>query len=262
MVRWKISFVASLCLAVVAVCPLPSNAVETAAPPKTRLRNIVRKSLPENARVIGLEFSVLDVDTNGTKTAVDPEEHSFEVGDSILVSIKPQDDLYVYVFTEGPDGKRACLLPESPDTPLLVKAGEEVSLPDNGDLFTFEAPAGEEKLVVVALKEPNHDLAFMEQAAFKAPGQRVISGAEQERLERSTAAMEGVRERGLKGVRMRGSQAKLKSAIESLGQSGDSASEPAQFIAPPDVESRSTEVVRVNAPEIVVDIPLRSRKAN
>lgn len=262
MVRRKIVSVVSLCLALFALCPLPATAAETAAPPKARLRNIVRKSLPENAKVIGLEFSVLDVEDNGTRTAVDPEEHAFEVGDSILVSIKPQDDLYVYVFTEGPDGTRACLLPESPDSPLLVPAGAEISLPENGDLFTFEPPAGEEKLVVVALKQPNPDLAFVEQAAFKAPGQRVVSGTEQEQISRATAAMAGVRERGLKGVRMRGSPSKMTAAIESLAHSGDSASEPAQFATPPDAESRSTEVVRINAPEIIVDIPLRSRKAN
>jgi hypothetical protein len=249
----------SLCLTVAAAASLPSaDAVETAAPPKARLRNIVRRSLPENAKVIGLEFSVLKIQADGTQTAVDPEEHSFQVGDSILVSIKPQDDLYVYVFTEGPDGTRACLLPESTDAPPLVKAGIEISLPDDGDLFTFEPPAGDEKLVVVALKQPNPDLAFVEQAAFRAPGQKVVSGAEQDQLERGTTAMNGVRERSMKGVRMRGSVSKLKAAIESL----DSASEAAQFIAPPDAETQSTEVIRVNAPEIIVDIPLRSRKAN
>ena len=44
------------------------------------------------------------VDDAGNERAVDPAEHTFDVGDSFLVRIRPHDDLYVYVFNEGPEG--------------------------------------------------------------------------------------------------------------------------------------------------------------
>lgn len=231
---------------------------DTAAPAEVRLRNIVRRKLPRDARVIGMEFTVLRVDDAGNQQPVDPASHAFRIGDSFLVKIKPQDDLYVYVFTEGPGETggqhRACLLPDSPAEPLLVKAGTEVTLPENDGLFTFEPPAGEEKFVVVALREPNADLNLIAAAAFKEPGAKLMSTEEKAKQAKASAAVDGLRTRADE-VRLRGSRKKLEQAIESIDPKGG----PGVFETPPDEASPSTEVIGVNTSEIIVDIPLKSR---
>lgn len=231
------------------------TAAETAAPAKesTRMRNIVRNKLPPDAKLIGLEFTVLKIDSAGSESAIDPEDHSFEIGDCFLVKIRPQDDVYVYVFTEGPDGKRACLLPEDPAQPLLVKQSEEISLPENGDSFSFEPPAGEEKLVVVAIKEPNRDLDRLAEAAFKEPGKN-LNNEQREQRARTDAAIEGLRERGGKVVRLKGGSNREREVISRMESR-------TQFIVPPDETTPHSEVVGVNTSEIIVDIPLRSQAA-
>lgn len=268
---WKKSLSTSvLMFGIFAACVVPSlsKATDAVATPKARLRNIVRNKLPAGASVVGLEFKILKVNDAGGQAAVDPEEHSFKVGDSFLVKIKPQDDVYVYVFTEGPGSdaeppRRTCLLPESPDTPLLVRADEEISLPENGDLFTFEPPAGEEKLVVVALKEPNSDLNLIASQAFSESTKRLRSDAEKQEQSKAVAAIEGLRERAVKGVRTRGaaSSKKMVDAIEGAMAKAGSDAGRAQLEAS-DAESGGTEVVAINTPELIIDIPLRSRSAD
>jgi hypothetical protein len=228
-------------------------AAETTTPGKVSMRNIVRSKLPPDAKVIGLEFTVLKIDSAGTQSAVDPEDHSFQIGDSFLVKIRPQDDVYVYVFTAGPQGKRSCLLPEDPAEPLLVKQGVEISLPEDGGAFTFEPPAGEEKLVVVALKEPNSDLDLLASAAFEEPGKK-MTDQEQEQQAQADAAIDGLRQRGGAAVRLRGGSS-LEREVSSRMEART------QFIVPPDGTTPHSEVVGVNASEIIVDIPLRSEAA-
>ncbi|MFM8498318.1 MAG: DUF4384 domain-containing protein [Planctomycetia bacterium] len=241
---------------------LVQHAAMAAEPPPptsgtTRTRNIVRNKLPADAKVIGLEFTVLKLDSVGIQSAVDPEAHAFQIGDSFLVKIRPQDDVYVYVFTEGPQGKRACLLPEDAGEPLLVKQGVEISLPENGDAFTFEPPAGEEKLIVVALKQPNPDLDLLAAAAFKAPG-KTLSNTEQEQQARTDAALDGLRERGGSSVRLRGGSGLEEQVRASLNRAEENHR---QLVTPPDDTTRHTEVVGVNTSEIIIDIPLRSQTA-
>lgn len=228
-------------------------AVETATPGKVSMRNIVRNKMPPDAKVIGLEFTVLKVDSAGSQSAVDPEDHSFEIGDSFVVKIRPQDDVYVYVFTEGPDGQRACLLPEDSADPVMVKQGREISLPENGDMFTFEPPAGEEKLVVIALKEPNPDLDRLADAAFKGSGNEPTT-KDQEQQARGDAAIDGLRQRGGAAVRLRGGSS-LEHEVAARMEART------QFIVPSDETTPHSEVVGVNASEIIVDIPLRSEAA-
>jgi hypothetical protein len=231
------------------------RAAEAASSGRVKRRNIALRKLPANAKVIGLEFTVLKVDSAGSEAAVDPEDHSFQIGDSFVVKIRPQDDVYVYVFTEGPEGKRACLLPEPDGEPLLVKQGVEISLPDNGDTFTFEPPAGEEKLVVVALREPNPNLDRLAEAAFKEPGKKL--GSQEQDLQAGLDPFDGLRKRGGESVRVRGGSAKEKdrefgAAVEKL------AANAGQVVVPPDETTPHTEVVGMNKSEIIVDIPLRS----
>ncbi len=123
-------------------------------PSGVRTRNIVRKNLPAEAKSIALEYTIVALDRMGSQKTVDPEQHLFAIGDSFLVKVKPQDDVYVYIFTEGPDGKRVGLMPDpenAAEQPPLVKSSQEVLLPDDGSWFEFHPPAGTEKLVVVAL---------------------------------------------------------------------------------------------------------------
>jgi len=147
----------------------------------TRQRNIVRKKLPKGMNSIALEYTVVLVDDGGGQKAVDPAEHTFAVGDSFLVRIRPQDDLYVYVFNEGPQGKRVCLLPAADEKPQLVRAGTDITLPDDGSYFTFEPPAGEEKLLVVALPQATDDIRLLATSVFKGQSEAL-------RTEEATAA--------------------------------------------------------------------------
>mgnify|MGYP003340838369 CR=1 FL=1 len=128
----------ALLAAVVAI--MPCQAAEPAA--QIRERNVIRKQLPKNVKSIALEYTVLAVDDSGKERFVDPHKHTFKVGDSFLVRIKPQDDVYVYVFNEGPTGERACLLPSGDEKPPLVKSGVEISLPADALVVQVAVPRG------------------------------------------------------------------------------------------------------------------------
>jgi hypothetical protein len=247
----------------VAVClmtlPASVHAADTATAEKpaasaVKLRNIVRKQLPQDARAIGLEFKVVALDKAGTEQSVDPESHSFQIGDSFLVKIKPQDDVYVYVFTEGPKGDRHCLLPAAEEKPAFVQAGKEISLPDDGGWFEFQPPAGSEKLVVIATKEANEKLNLLAATAFNEAG-RKLSSAEEAKKAALDAEVSAVRERGLN-----------KKKLGSLTDGFDAENGRQTVVDPPqDGESTTLAISRVGSNagpvELIVDIPLRSKAA-
>lgn len=240
----------------------PAHAADAVAttPAGVSYRNIVRKQLPKEANVIGLEYTVMTVDKDGNEKAVDPESHPFHIGDSFLVRIKPQDDVYVYVFTEGPTGDKQCLLPAESESPTLVRSETEISLPDDGGWFEFQPPAGNEKLVVIATKEPNTKLNLLAAAAFRESGKR-LSVAEEAEKKQANAEVTAVRERGTKGIRTRGP---VKKNLGSLTTEFDQQAGDATVIVPPSEEKPATEVVRrlgdqAGAAELIIDIPLRSR---
>jgi hypothetical protein len=248
------------CLAIAEPAQAAQQAAGTAAPPPVRSRNILRKKIEQKVAVgtnlIGLEFEVLATDSAGNTVAVDAEKHAFAIGDSFVVKITPQDDVYVYVFTQGPTGTWSRLLPSSDDPdekPLFVKQGTEVKLPES-DLFVFEEPAGEEKLVVVASKTDISDLKWLDQQARKSGGRKLTS-EEQKLGEQSSARLENLRQRA-STVRDRGpapaQQEKVEKAapIDLVGK---------QFVKDHSDDSTGTEVVNIGASEIIFDIPLRSR---
>jgi hypothetical protein len=231
-----------------------------AADAGARERNVVRKKLPREMRSIALEYTVLLVDESGTERAVDPAAHTFQVGDSFLVRIKPQDDLYVYVFNEGPGGQRTCLLPTADEPPRLVKAGTDIALPDDGGFFTFEPPAGEEKLVVVALPEPTDDVRMLAAAVFK--GQAVGLRSEEAAASRkqADAALDALREKSGAAVRTRGPVRKIVERLDAGVPAGTTVS----HVEPPHDGEPSSYGIAVSAtgdtgPELILDIPLRSR---
>lgn len=227
--------------------------------PGTRARNILRKTLPADAKVIGLEFQVIKVDAKGKEELVDPMDHTFEVGESIKVRVIPQDDLFIYIFTEGPPTQkpdevryRACLHPKDGKTSDFSKKDEAIVLPDDGDLFTFAPPSGEEKLVVVACKEPDRDLALLKETALSTKG-AVLKSADLQNAKTLDATIENERKRSL--GRSRGPMGKLK-----VREGGDA---PQQMQLIPDVENKEgEEVVAMNSNRIFVEIPLKSTHAN
>ena len=159
---------------------LAMTAVASGADPKVRWRNISRERLPQDVAAVALEYTVVLV-KNGQERAVDPNAHMFDVGDRILVRIQPKDDMYIYVFTQGPQGDRDCLLPASDETAPLVKKDQLIELPNDG-FFRFDDPPGEEKLIVVATAEPSKDLSALSNVVFRKP---IATLTEQEKKERA-----------------------------------------------------------------------------
>lgn len=225
-----------------------------------RTRDIVRSRLPAATESIALEYTIESLDRDGIRTTVDPALHFFNVGDSFLIKVKPQDDVYVYIFTEGPTGDRTILLPapEAADRPVLVPAGTEVVLPGDGGWFEFVPPAGEEKLVVVALKEPCTDLGKLQLSSFERPrptGEPTPTTAEQSVLQQTT--LDAVRARQERAVHFRGP---VRKQVALLSREFDRA-KTFTVIEPPTTDEPGTYALSVanRRPEIILDIPLRSR---
>lgn len=222
-----------------------------------RERNVVRKKLPKNVKSIALEYTVILVDDAGNERAVDPAEHTFDVGDSFLVRIRPHDDLYVYVFNEGPGGERTCLLPASDEEPRRVRADAQISLPDDGGFFTFEPPAGEEKLIVVALPEPTDDIRLLATSVFK--GRTGSLGAAEARKS-ADAALATLREKSGATVRTRGPVRKVVDRLDGGFGPGGTLS----HVEPPIDGASSSYGIAIagqdaEGPELVLDIPLKSK---
>ncbi len=223
-----------------------------------RERKIVRKSLPKEARSIALEYTIEQLTADGGTRAIDPATHTFQVGDSFLVRISPEDDLYVYVFNERPDGERICLLPTQGEEPQLVKGGTKVDLPDDGGFFTFEPPAGEEKLVVVALPEPTKDLRLLAAAVFKGQGKGLPSVKAEAKTE-ADAAIKSIRDRAEQGTRSRGP---VRKVVERMSQPLPPDARTTHIEPPTAGETASYGIAiagpEAGPPELILDIPLRS----
>jgi len=239
--------------------PRPTAVAEEPAA-EVRSRNIVRKKLPRDVKSIALEYSVILIDDNGKEKPVDPVDHTFQVGDSFLIRFRPQDDLYVYVFNEGPGGERTCLLPEAEEKSKFVRRGAEISLPDDGSYFTFQPPAGEEKLIVVALQEPVDDLRLLAGAAFRTAGERSGKLASSPAASKGETPPEDIRSRAEAGTRSRGP---VRKVVERL-QTPLPADQRITHVEPPtDGETWSYGIAVAGAeagrPELILDIPLKSR---
>ena len=224
---------------------------------EVRTRNVVRKKLPRDVKSIALEYSVILVDENGNEKPVDPVNHTFEVGDSFLVRFRPQDDLYVYVFNQGPNGQRACLLPQDDEKPKVVKKGVEISLPDDGSFFTFEPPAGEEKMIVVALQKPV-DLRLLSRSVFRdgAGGKLNAKPADGDRK----AEPDDIRSRADAAPKLRGP---LRRVVERLDKEPIDGDGRLTHVEPPGEGETSSYGIAIAGPkagnpELVLDIPRKS----
>ena len=224
---------------------------------EARTRNVVRKKLPRDVKSIALEYSVILVDENGNEKPVDPVNHTFEVGDSFLVRFRPQDDLYVYVFNQGPKGERACLLPQDDEKPKLVAKGVEISLPDDGSYFTFQPPAGEEQMIVVALQKPV-DLRLLSLSVFRdrAGGKLNAKPADGN----GNVVADDIRSRAEAAPKLRGP---VRKVVERLDKEPIDASGRLTHVEPPiDGETSSYGIAiagpKAGNPELILDIPLKS----
>ena len=143
-------------------------------------RESLRSSIQKNGEVTGvlaksgiknatsLAVRILLLADDNSKNAVDFENHVFEVGQHFLIEIECDSDLYVYLFHEGPDGKRSMLMPnpkfDDKRTPMVAKGTKKV-LPDDGTGFVVVPPSGKEKLLIFASAEPQPNLT--PEQAFK-----------------------------------------------------------------------------------------------
>ena len=230
------------------------------APAGIRTRNIVRKQLPKNVKSIALEYTITLLDENGKEIAVDPVDKTFKVGDSFLVKIRPQDDMYVYVFNEGPRGDRSCLIPARNEKPFFVRKDAEITLPDDGGYFTFNPPAGEEKLLVVAVSEPTDDVRILARTVFKEKSGALKTDAEKaENAAESAAAANAIRDRAAASVRTRGPST-------AVVPRADKADARITNVEPPTAGEQSSFALAIcgpaaGNPELILDIPLRSQAA-
>jgi hypothetical protein len=83
----------------------------------------------------------------------------FRSGDGIRLSIESNDDAYLYIVNKGSSGSWNVLFPSSQieNGNNHVQAHRRYEVPGGGQ-FTFENPAGEERLFVVLSREPEADL--------------------------------------------------------------------------------------------------------
>ncbi len=215
-------------------------------------------------KIVALEYTVL-LRKNGQDEAVDSNEYPFSLGDQIRVRIKPLNGLYIYIFHEGASGHRTCLLPMDKEMPPLARQDQSLDLPSDGSVFEFSPPAGEEKLIVVAVEEPSDDLAALSDVVFKKPDEQLTPAekALQDKLKaQSTKTLKSIRERQAQGTRYRGlvtaeAMAKVNQAVER------DRSERATLEEPPGTKYRSTfsmaaSTKGVKPVELFVTIPLKS----
>jgi len=210
-------------------------------------RDIMRTRLPPGMISMALAYSVY-VKEGDKETPVDPHAYTFRVGDKIVVRIKPDDDLYVYIFSEGPTGNLYLLMPAEGEKPRLVEKGVEVSLPDD-DTLEFREPAGAEKLLVVATYQPSEQVKLLAREAFRRQGQTTQSEAakQAEAEAEARAALEP-------GLETRGPSASLVKKPEK----------PITHVFPPSEGKPENYAITytdpaVGKPEMFLNIPLVSR---
>lgn len=237
----------------------------TLSPGKPAEEHPIVPGLPaELDQVIALEYSVL-LYKEGIEQAVNPASYSFGPGDKIRVRIQPLSGLYLYIFYEDATGRRHCLLPADRNTPWLAKQGQPVELPTDGSVFEFDSKSGEDELTVVALSNPDEDLAAMCDLVCKkmenklTPEERVTQG---ELRARSQSRLKMLEDRQSRAIRFRGAidEGALSKVSAEWKQAGAAAA--AVLEEPPRDRQMSTLALSAakagTPPALLVTIPLRS----
>jgi hypothetical protein len=108
---------------------------------------------------LALRYSVLK-QTNGRYQEVDPEG-TFRSGDRIRITVRPNDEGYLYVVMRGSSGTWSLLFPskEFANGDNKLKRGQDYQIPTGGQgQFVFDERAGEERLFLVFARQPEQNL--------------------------------------------------------------------------------------------------------
>jgi hypothetical protein len=86
---------------------------------------------------------------------VDRESHEYYEGEQLTLTVKSEEDAYLYVFYTQVDGEVYLVFPNSAQPDNKVKAKQAVQVPGKNDNFrwTVNAPFGKESMKVIASKE-------------------------------------------------------------------------------------------------------------
>ncbi len=221
--------------------------------------------LPQGVeKIVALEYTVLLRTPNGDEP-VDANVHRFKIGDQVRVRVKPLNGLYIYIFHEGASGKRVCLLPEQRERPPLALPEKSLELPTDGSVFEFTPPAGDEKLIVVALEKPSDNLAALSDSIFKKP--EVTLTDDEKRLRDEVKAhgeqtLKSILDRQSQGTRYRGmfddlASTQIKQDVRQRGTDRVLLEEP-PHAKQPSTFSMVALLRGGNKGELFVTIPLKS----
>ncbi len=77
---------------------------------------------------------------------------SYQVGEEVRISVRPEEDSYVYVFDVKPNGEITQIFPNRFDDNNFVRGGRTVTLPPSGARYVFNIapPRGLSKVIAVA----------------------------------------------------------------------------------------------------------------
>ncbi len=215
-------------------------------------------------KIVALEYTVLLRTPTGDEP-VDANVHRFKIGDQVRVRIKPLNGLYIYIFHEGASGKRVCLLPEQRERPPLALPDKTLELPSDGSVFEFTPPAGDEKLIVVALEQPSDNLAALADTIFKKPEVTLTDAEKQLRDEvkaHGEQTLKSILDRQTQGTRYRGlfddlASAQVKQDVRQRGTDRVLLEEPPQ-VKHPSTFSMVALLRGDHKGELFVTIPLKS----
>ncbi len=215
-------------------------------------------------RAIALEYTVL-LHKDGKDLPVNEALHEFHQGDQIRVRINPLNDMYIYIFYERAGGQRLCLQPISKESPPLAKHNQAFELPADGSVYEFDAPQGEEKLLVVATEQPSEDLAALADMVCRKRDDTLTPQEKTQRdqlKKRSQKMLQTLREELRHSEQYRGILS--EQALAKLGQdSQQHGSTQAVLEEPPHDKQTGTFCLAAsfaaeNQPELFVTISLRS----
>lgn len=86
----------------------------------------------------------------------DSPDGAYSIGEAVRLFIRGSRDAYYTVLTVGPSGDVLQLYPPADEVPLLVRAGEVLSIPGQDNLVSIRAayPAGRELIRIVGSLAP------------------------------------------------------------------------------------------------------------
>lgn len=131
------------------------------AKPKPEEPQILAVSNPayEGPRPLGLRYAVERIEA-GQKPREVAVDSTFRSGDSVGITVQPNESAFLYVVSRGTSGKWQVLFPskELNDGDNWVEGGRSYSIPGQGMAWTFDTRKGAEKLFVVLSRKEVDDL--------------------------------------------------------------------------------------------------------